>query len=125
MSIRLLNGTIFTGYSREWAGVSGVLPDILVRALIPYLIKSEVVKLESQIGVEKAMARYLNLYLALYQRTPRQLRDLGNNWILVNGARMNVEELENLANELHREYEQVLSNRRSAIKKLLNWLSKA
>ena len=75
--------------------------------------------------VEKAMARYLDVYRALYQRSPKELRDLGNNWVLVNGARMSVEELENLADELNREYQQVLTNKRSIVKKLLNWFSKA
>lgn len=75
--------------------------------------------------VEKAMARYLDVYLSLYQRTPRELRDLGNEWVLVNGARMRVEELENLADELNREYQQILANKRNIVKKLLNWFSKA
>ncbi len=75
--------------------------------------------------VEKAMAQYLQVYLSLYQRKPRELRDLGNNWVLVNGARMSVEELENLTSELNREYQQVLFNKRSVVKKLLNWFSKA
>jgi hypothetical protein len=74
--------------------------------------------------VEKAMAQYLEVYQALYQRPPKELRDLGNNWVLVNGARMNVEELENLTGELSREYQQVLANRRSIVKKLLNWFAK-
>jgi hypothetical protein len=75
--------------------------------------------------VEKAMARYLHIYQSLYQRNPKELRDLGNNWVLVNGARMRVEELENLANQLHREYQQALANKRSVVKRLLNWFSKA
>jgi hypothetical protein len=75
--------------------------------------------------VEKAMARYLEVYLALYERQPKELRDLGDNWVLVNGARMSVDELENLAGELQREYQQMLSNKRSIVKKLLNWFSKA
>ncbi|NDJ77652.1 MAG: hypothetical protein GYB65_15480 [Chloroflexi bacterium] len=75
--------------------------------------------------VEKAMARYLEVYLALYQREPKELRDLGDEWVLVNGARMRVDELENLAAELSREYQQVLSNKRSIVKKLMNWFSKA
>ncbi len=75
--------------------------------------------------IEKAMARYLEVYLALYQREPKELRDLGDNWVLVNGARMSVEELENLADELNREYQQVLANKRSIVKKLLGWFSKA
>jgi hypothetical protein len=80
--------------------------------------------LEGNVRVEKAMARYQNVYLSLYQRTPRELRDLGNNWVLVNGARMSVDELENLANELQKEYQQVLINKRNIVKKLLNWFSK-
>lgn len=75
--------------------------------------------------VEKAMAQYLQVYLSLYQRKPKDLRDLGNNWVLVNGARMSVEELENLTSELNREYQQVLVNKRGVVKKLLNWFSKA
>lgn len=70
------------------------------------------------------MARYLDVYRLLYQREPRELRDMGNSWVLVNGARMSVDELENLSEQLSREYQQVLSNKRSIVKKLLNWFSK-
>jgi hypothetical protein len=80
--------------------------------------------LETDLRVEKAMARYQTVYVSLYQRRPRVLRDLGNNWVLVNGARMNVEELENLSEQLQKEYQQVLVNKRNLVKKLLNWFSK-
>lgn len=76
-------------------------------------------------GVEKAMARYLEIYQALYHRAPRELRDLGNNWVLVNGARMSLDELESLTSELNQEYQQVMANKRGIVKKLLNWFSKA
>jgi hypothetical protein len=79
---------------------------------------------EVHLRAEKAMARYANLYLALYQRTPKELRDLGNNWVLVNGARMNIDELERLAEELSREYQQVLAHKRTLVKRLLGWFSK-
>lgn len=65
------------------------------------------------------MARYLHVYESLYQRAPRQLRDLGNNWLLVNGAHMRVDELETLAEQLNREYQQVLANKRGVVKRLL------
>jgi hypothetical protein len=81
--------------------------------------------LETDLRVEKAMARYQTVYVSLYQRRPRVLRDLGNNWVLVNGARMNVEELENLADQLQKEYQQVLVNKRNLVKRLLNWFSKS
>jgi hypothetical protein len=80
--------------------------------------------LETDVRVEKAMARYLNLYQSLYQRNPKELRNLGNDWVLVNGARMSVVELESLADELQKEYQQVLANKRNIVKKLLNWFSK-
>lgn len=77
--------------------------------------------MEDQLRVERVMVRYLHVYQALYQRSPKELRDLGNNWVLVNGARMSVEELENLAVELNSEYQQALANKRSVVKRLLNW----
>jgi hypothetical protein len=86
--------------------------------------ENEVGALETDLRVEKAMARYQTVYVSLYQRRPRVLRDLGDNWVLVNGARMNVEELENLADQLQKEYQQVLVNKRNLVKKLLNWFSK-
>ena len=79
---------------------------------------------ETHTRVEKAMAHYLDVYRLLYQRIPRELRDLGNNWVLVNGARMSVDELEHLADELNREYQQVVANKRNIVKKLLTWFSK-
>ena len=78
----------------------------------------------TDLRVERAMARYQTVYLSLYRRNPRELRDLGNSWVLVNGARMNVQELENLADQLQKEYQQVVANRRNIVKKLLNWFAK-
>jgi len=86
--------------------------------------ENEVEILETDLRVAKAMARYQNIYISLYGRHPRELRDLGNTWVLVNGARMPVGELENLTDELQKEYQQVLANKRNLVKKLLNWFSK-
>ena len=75
--------------------------------------------------IEKAMARYLDMYQKLYHRSPRELRDLGNDWVLVNGARMSVDQLESLTGELALEYERYLKTRRSAVQRLLNWFLRA
>ncbi len=75
--------------------------------------------------VEKATARYLDMYQKLYHRSPRELRDLGNDWVLVNGARMSVDQLENLTGELALEYERYVKTRRSAVQRLLNWFLRA
>jgi len=75
--------------------------------------------------VDKAMARYLDIYQKLYQRAPRELCDLGKDWVLVNGARMSVDQLESLTGELLNEYEQYLRARRGAVQRLLNWFQRA
>ncbi len=80
---------------------------------------------DTQTHVAKALARYIHVYRALYQRTPSQVQDLGEGWVLVNGARMRVEELERLSDQLHAEYQQTLANKRSIVKRLLTWFSKA
>ncbi len=74
-------------------------------------------------NVEKAMARYLDIYQALYRRTPSELRDLGSNWVLVNGARMTVEELDQLTEQLQKELQQEQNRRRNIVKRLLTWFS--
>ncbi len=71
------------------------------------------------------MVRYLQVYQSLYNRAPKELRALGDYWVLVNGARMKVDELEGLTGELNREYQQVVANKRNIVKKLLNWFAKA
>ena len=73
--------------------------------------------------VEKVMARYLEIYQALYRRIPSELRDLGNNWVLVNGARMTLEELDQLTGQLQRELEQEQIRKRNIVKRLLAWFS--
>jgi hypothetical protein len=75
------------------------------------------------VDVEKVMTRYLEIYHALYRRTPSELRDLGNNWVLVNGARMTLEELDQLTGQLQHELEQEQIRKRNIVKRLLAWFS--
>ncbi|HVO71978.1 MAG TPA: hypothetical protein VMT24_18140 [Aggregatilineaceae bacterium] len=69
------------------------------------------------------MERYLDIYQSLYKRAPSELRDLGGQWILVNGARMTVQELDDLTNQLHRELQQEQARKRNLVKRLLAWFS--
>jgi hypothetical protein len=73
------------------------------------------------VNTEKAMARYLEIYQSLYRRTPTELRDLGGEWVLVNGARMTLIELEQLTSQLQRELQEEQMRKRSLVKRLLNW----
>lgn len=61
------------------------------------------------------------IYQSLYKRAPSELRDLGGEWVLVNGARMTVEELKQLTEQLHRELQQEQARKRNLVKRLLNW----
>jgi hypothetical protein len=72
-------------------------------------------------NVENAMAHYLEIYQSLYKRTPTELRDLGGDWVLVNGARMTVEELRQLTDQLQRELQQEQARKRNIVKRLLGW----
>lgn len=72
-------------------------------------------------NTERAMARYLDIYQALYRRTPSELRDLGSDWVLVNGARMSLEELEQLTEQLQMELHEERARKRNIVKRLLGW----
>ena len=74
-------------------------------------------------NTEKAMAKYLEIYQSLYRRAPSELRDLGDNWVLVNGARMTLGELEELTDQLQRELQQEQARKRGLVKRLLAWFS--
>jgi hypothetical protein len=70
---------------------------------------------------EKVMLHYAEAYQKLYKRTPKDLRVLDNDWVIVNGARMRVSELEYLTRQLQQEYHQGLSERRSMVTRLVKW----
>ncbi len=74
--------------------------------------------------VQQVMTDYQNIYLALYRRTPSELSDLGNDWVLVNGARMTSKELALLTTQLKRELDQQVA-KRSMVQRLMKWFSTA
>lgn len=73
-------------------------------------------------SIAAVMKRYRQVYLKLYQREPRELRDLGTGWVLVNGARMQVGELVRLTDQMQNEYRQAMTQKRNVIMRLLTWL---
>ena len=70
---------------------------------------------------EKALLRYSEAYQRLYNRKPRDLRTLENGWVIVNGARMRVTELDYLTAQLQTEYRQGLEQRRTVVQRLLKF----
>jgi hypothetical protein len=73
------------------------------------------------VSSEQAMIHYAEAYQKLYKRMPKDLRALDNNWVVVNGARMRVTELEYLTKQLQQEYTQSLAERRGLVNRLLKW----
>lgn len=72
-------------------------------------------------AADRVLIHYSEAYQKLYNRSPRELRPLENGWVLVNGARMRLTELEYLTVQLQREYNQGNDERRTVVKRLLNW----
>lgn len=70
---------------------------------------------------DKIMANYTRAYQKLYKRTPKDLRVLDENWVIVNGARMRIMELEQLTYQLQREYDEAMGHQRRIVSKLIKW----
>lgn len=73
--------------------------------------------------VQQLLTDYTQTYQKLYQRYPREAVDLGNGWVLINGARMTAAELTQLTAQLHKEFEKVRANRRTVVNRLLKWFT--
>jgi len=74
------------------------------------------------VNYDQTMTRYLEVYQSLYRRTPSELRSLGDEWVVVNGARMTLLELQMLTEQLQRELNQVKAHKRNLLQKLVAWL---
>ncbi len=75
-----------------------------------------------EVNAEQAVLHYTEAYQKLYRRTPKDMRVLDHEWVMVNGARMRVAELEYVTRQLNEEYHQGLEERRSVISRLIRWL---
>lgn len=73
------------------------------------------------VPAEEVVHYYAKAYQKLYNRIPRDLEVVDNDWVIVNGARMRVTELEYLTRQLQQEYARGIEERRSVLKRLVNW----
>lgn len=73
-------------------------------------------------SVSTLLQRYELVYRKLYLRAPSEIRDLGGGWVLVNGARMPISELERLTDQLQLEYRQSTAQKRNIVNRLVAWL---
>ena len=70
---------------------------------------------------ERIVSHYAEAYQKLYKREPRDLRMVDNDWVIVNGARMRIRELQYLTEQLQQEYNQGLEDRKSVVQRLVKW----
>ncbi len=73
---------------------------------------------------EKVIDHYAEAYRKLYNRTPKDLEVIDSDWIVVNGARMRVAELEYLTQQLQQEYAQGISEKRNMVMRLVRWFKR-
>lgn len=71
---------------------------------------------------DKVLRNYAEAYRKLYNRNPKDLRTLDSEWVVVNGARIRISELEELTVRLRREYQESIADRRTMISRLVKWL---
>lgn len=72
---------------------------------------------------QQLLSEYTETYQKLYRRNPREVRDLGQGWVLINGARMTTDELMHLTKQLKVEIDKVRASRRSIVTRLVKWFS--
>lgn len=72
-------------------------------------------------SAERAMLLYADAYKKLYKRMPKDLRALDSNTVIVNGARIQVVELEHLTARLQHEYNQSIAQKKNMVSRLINW----
>lgn len=75
----------------------------------------------AELQSEKIMTSYADAYQRLYNRVPKDLRALDSEWVVVNGARMRVAELEYLTRQLQAEYSQGMDQKRGIVNRLVKW----
>lgn len=74
------------------------------------------------VDAEQAIHHYSQAYQKLYKRTPKDMEALDSEWVVINGARMRVMELQYLTNQLEQEYHQGIEQRRNLIHRIVRWL---
>ncbi len=72
---------------------------------------------------ERVMQNYVDAYNRLYNRVPQDIRALDKEWVIVNGARMRLGELEYLTQQMQLEYQQVRDERKTVLSKLIKWFT--
>ena len=74
------------------------------------------------ISPETVIEHYATAYHKLYNRPPQELRVLNREWVVVNGARMRLSQLQYVTRQMQLEYDQGKEERRNVLRRLIKWL---
>lgn len=69
---------------------------------------------------EHIVTSYAEAYKKLYNRTPKDL-EMDGDWVIVNGARMKLADLQYLTEQLRAEYKQSIGDKKNVVNRLLKW----
>ncbi|MEP7290901.1 MAG: hypothetical protein ABI835_03915 [Chloroflexota bacterium] len=75
-----------------------------------------------QVSTDTAINRFASAYQKLFKRMPQDLHAIDSNWVIVNGARFQVVELEFLSAHMELQYRLVQEQKRGLINRLVRWL---
>lgn len=78
-----------------------------------------------QNDIQRVASRYLDLYRKVYNREPKDLRVLDNNFVVVNHVQLRLTDLETLCEQLEEEYRSLKRQKRNTITRLMQWLRQA
>lgn len=71
---------------------------------------------------ELALAQYTEIYEKVYAHSPKDVRILSGDWLVVNGAQLRASELAQMTALLEQEYALVQSRKRSFASRFTSWL---
>jgi hypothetical protein len=71
---------------------------------------------------DERLAHYTEAYRKLYRCNPSELRLVDGDWVKVNGEQVSVAELDLLTQQIRREYEQIVDQRRQTVERLVGFL---
>jgi hypothetical protein len=71
---------------------------------------------------EERLAHYTEAYRKLYRCNPSELQLVDGDWVNVNGEQVPVAELDRLTQQIQREYERIVDQRRQTVERLVVFL---
>lgn len=69
---------------------------------------------------EMIVSSYTEAYQKLYNRVPKDL-EMDGEWVVVNGARMKLADLQYLTEQLREEYNKNVGEKKNVVNRLLKW----